>query len=197
MENTGVSIDQLSLRLPQSKPCEDLGGLWAVQQALLSAAQAHLGTRDESKKIYQPQFTDEGPMLRNTPGLDGAYVELSRAGENNWATVMFELAHETVHLLDPIPGDSNYLEEGIAVFFSLEVAPWYNDYVRSSIGPYRDALELTESFPEGPLEAGKRVRGSLGALSNATAANMAALFPKLNAETLTKLTTLFEADDGP
>lgn len=196
MEDFSVSNDQLSLRLPQSKPCEDPVGLWTVHKVLLSAAQAHLGTRDVSKRIYQPQFTDEGPMLRNTPALDGAYVELSRAGENYWPTVMFELAHETVHLLDPIPGDTNYLEEGIAVFFSLEVAPWYNDYVRSLIGPYRDALELTEPLPAGPLEAGKRVRESVGALSNATATSMAALFPNVDAKTLIRLTTLFEADDG-
>ena len=195
MKDTSVNTDQLSLRLPQSKPCEDPSGLWTVQGALLSAAQAHLGTRDESKKIFQPQFTDEGPMLRNTPALDGAYVELSRAGENYWPTVMFELAHETVHLLDPIPGDTNYLEEGIAVFFSLEVASWYNDYVRSSTGPYRDALELTESLPAGPLEAGKRVRESVGALSNATAASMAALFPNVDERTLTRLTTIFDAHD--
>ena len=195
MEDTSVSNDRLSLRLPQSMPCEDPAGLWTVQKVLLSSAQAHLGTRDESKMIYQPQFTEEGPMLRNTPALDGAYVELSRACENYWPTVMFELAHETVHLLNPIPGDTNYLEEGIAVYFSLRVAPSYNDYVRSSTGPYRDALELTETLPAGPLEAGKRVRDSVGALSNATVASMAALFPNVDELTLTRLTTIFDADD--
>ena len=45
------------------------GGL---QQNFLSVAEAALGARDTSKKIYQPGFTDDGPHVRNTPELDGA-----------------------------------------------------------------------------------------------------------------------------
>ena len=57
--------------------------------------------------------------------LDGAFAELSRASECYWPTVVFEMAHETVHLLNPVPGNANNLEEGVAVAFSLRVQPSY------------------------------------------------------------------------
>ena len=69
------------MRLPETKPRDDRSGLWSLQVELLSMAEAVLGPRDISKKIYQPKFTDEGPQLRNTPNIDGAFVELSRFGE--------------------------------------------------------------------------------------------------------------------
>ena len=45
---------------------------------------------------------------------------MSDNGRFYWPTVVYELAHETVHLLNPVfLGEANYLEEGVAVAFSL------------------------------------------------------------------------------
>ena len=60
------------MQLPQTRPKDDPVALWALQLDLLSIAKAALGARDTSKKIYQPNFADDGPHIRNTPELNGA-----------------------------------------------------------------------------------------------------------------------------
>ena len=111
------------MQFPTTNPVDDPLALWALQLELLGQAETLLGPKDQSKKVYQPQFTDHGPNLRNTPNRDGAFVELSRAAETDWAEAVFEMAHETVHLLNPVAGYTNNLEEGVAVAFSLHVQP--------------------------------------------------------------------------
>ena len=172
-------------------PREDPVELWALQVELLWLAEDALGPRDESKKIYQPQFTDNGPMLRNALGLDGAYTELSRASENCWTTALFEMAHETVHLLNPTIGGTNYLEEGIAVYFSLTLAPDYEDYIRDSNSVYCEALKRIEDFTEAPLETGRLVRKRFGSLSKVSIANLAELCPTAERELLIRLAEKF------
>ena len=107
------------MEFPATNPVDDPAALWPLQLRLLDAAESLLGARDLSKKVYQPQFTDHGPNLRKTPNLNGAFVELSRTAETDWAEAVFEMAHETVHLLNPVAGNTNNLEEGVAVAFSF------------------------------------------------------------------------------
>ena len=90
------------------------------------------------------------PRIRNTPSLDGAFVELSRATERSWSLAVFEMAHETVHLLNPIPGNTNNLEEGIAVAFSIHVQPLYGISVRPSSDSYVHVFQLASLLPGGP-----------------------------------------------
>ena len=135
-------------RFPDADPRDDPAALWTLQRDLLSLAESVLGPRDTSKTIFQPQFHDDGPQLRNTPSLDGAFVEMSRNGELYWPTVVYEMAHETVHLLDPIPGGANNLEEGIAVAFSLWVQPRYQIHMEPKMESYLYALELVKVLPE-------------------------------------------------
>ena len=144
------------MRLPDSKPVDDPAGLWAMQGELLTLAESLLGTRDVSKKIYQPRFSRGGiPQIRNTPRLDGAFVELSRYGESYWPTVIFEMAHETVHLLNPTVGNTNNLEEGVATAFSIEIQPSYGINIRPTIPSYIRALQLCRRLSAGPLVAGE------------------------------------------
>ena len=152
-----------TMQLPQTKPRDDPNALWALQMELLSIAESALGPRDASKRICAPQFVDDGPRIRNTPSLDGAFVELSRAAEAYWPTVVYEMAHETVHLLDPIPGNTNNLEEGVAVEFSLKAQQLYGTGIQKpSLESYLYALRLVSVLPEGPIEAGKRLRNRVG-----------------------------------
>ncbi len=182
------------MRLPQTEPGEDPSSLWALQLDLLARAETALGSRDISKKIYQPQFTDDGPLTRNTPNLDGAFAELSRNGEFYWPTVIFEMAHETVHLLDPNPGNTNNLEEGVAVVFSLIVQPVYGIDIRPAMKSYIAALQLVCALPSGPLEAGRRVRERVGRLSAVTVQDLRALFPNVDGEVLERLAATFVRD---
>ena len=184
------------MQLPATQPVNDPVGLWSLQLELLAMAESLLGPRDASKKIYQPQFTDEGPQLRNTPALDGAYVELSRNGERYWPTVVFEMSHETVHLLNPIPGNTNNLEEGVAVAFSLHVQSPYGIRIPVAMPSYSQALRLVQGLPEDPLAAGARVRCLVGSLSAATPPRLAELFPEVDGGVLANLAAGFVRDPG-
>ena len=179
------------MQLPQTRPQDDPAVLWALQVELLSVAESLLGPRDVSKKICQPQFTDDGPQLRNTPNLDGAFVELSRGGEGYWPTVVFEMAHETVHLLNPIAGNTNNLEEGVAVKFSLYVQPSYGILIWPRTTSYLYALQLVGMLPGGPLEATKHLRDRVGALSDVTELHLGELFPNVDRVILNKLAERF------
>ena len=59
-------------RFPDAYPRDDPAALWTLQRDPV------LGPRDTSKTIFQPQFHDNGPQLRNTSSLDGAFVEMSQ-----------------------------------------------------------------------------------------------------------------------
>ena len=58
------------MQLPETKPRDDPGTLWALQVELMSVAQSILGPRDPSKQVYQPQFT----------GRRSTYTQHSRPG---------------------------------------------------------------------------------------------------------------------
>ena len=184
------------MQLPATQPVNDPVGLWSLQLELLAMAESLLGPRDTSKKVYQPQFTDGGPQLRNTPALDGAYVELSRNGERYWPTVVFEMSHETVHLLNPIPGNANNLEEGVAVAFSLRVQSSYGISIPVVVPSYLCALRQVQALLEDPLEAGARVRRQVGSLSAATPQCLAELFPEVDGGVLADLAGEFVRDAG-
>ena len=175
------------MRLPATQPVNDPVGLWSLQLELLAMAESQLGPREASKKIYQPRFTDEGPQLRNTPALDGAYVELSRNGQRYWPTVVFEMSHETVHLLNPIPGNANNLEEGVAAAFSVHVQSSYGISIPVSMPSYLYALRLVEALLEDPLAVAARVRRQVGPLSAATPQCLAELFPEVDGGVLANL----------
>ena len=176
-----------------SLPGEDPTGLWSVQLELLTLAEDILGPRDTSKVIYQPVFADGGP------NLDGAFAELSRNAEGYWPTVVKELAHETVHLLNPKPGDGIWLSEGVAVAFSNYAQQQFKlEPQRVKKPSYRRALELASELPPGPLAAGRRIREACGCLDNASQSILETLFPSVDQETFDgALSTISEGMGSP
>ena len=185
----------MELTLPEApSPGQDPSTLWSVQLHLLRLAEDTLGPRDASKTICQPVFTDHGPNIRNTPNLDGAFAELSRKAEPYWPTLINELAHETVHLLNPKPGDGTWLSEGIAVAFSNYAQRQFKLEPQCvNMASYRRSLELVSELPPAPLAAGRRIREACS-LDNATQGILETLFPSVAPETLTELCKPFERD---
>ena len=176
-------------------PREDPSAVWSVQLQLLRLAEDTLGPRDASKTICQPVFADDGPYIRNTPNLDGAFAELSRNAKGYWPTVVKELAHETVHLLNPKPGDGTWLSEGISVAFSNYAQRQFKLEPQSINMPsYSRSLELVTELPPDPLTAGRRIREACGSLDNASQSILETLFPTADPETLTELCKSFERD---
>ena len=180
------------MQLPETKPRDDPHALWSLQVELMSMAQSLLGHRDTSKQVYQPQFTDNGPCIRNTPNLDGAFAELSQSAGSSWPLAVFQMAHETVHLLNPVPGGTNNLEEGVAVAFSLQVQPSYGISVQISDPCYEHVLQLASMLPGGPLKAARHLRDCVGALSKVTTQDIEDLFPNIDRVVSSKLAEPFE-----
>ena len=176
-------------------PKDDAVSLWTLQCALMSLAEDTLGPRDSSKKIYQPIFADDGPYIRNTPNLDGAFAELSRNAETYWPTAVYELAHETVHLLNPKPGVGNWLEEGIAVTFSVHAQLCFRLNTQfPNTQSYRHALNLVSGLPDSPLVAGRNIRDACGSLDSVTPSILGTLFPSVDPQLLTQLCEPFDRD---
>lgn len=184
----------MDLILPaSSSPGEDPSALWTVQLQLLDLAENTLGPRDDSIRICRPVFSDDGPHI--TLNFNGTFAELSRNAEEYWPAAVYELAHETVHLLNPKPGVGNWLSEGIAVAFSdcallsFKLEPYSTD-----MQSYRRALDLVSELPRGSLAAGCTIRDAYGSLESATQSKLEALFPSVESEILSELSKPFVRD---
>lgn len=166
------------MNLPASVPEHDAPGLWVLQNHLLALAEQFVGGRDQSKQIYQPAFHEDGPHIRNTPTCDGAFVELGKGSKVSWPTAIYEMAHESLHLLNPIAGYTNWLEEGVAVEFSIHAQCLFGLPIQSpKSGPYLEALELVRALPGGTFPAAYRIRRLAGSLGAVTFEQLYSLFP--------------------
>lgn len=177
------------MNLPTSIPENDPAALWWLQGVLMNWAEQLVGKRNQSKKIYQPAFHENGPHIRNSPSLDGAFVELSCRAKEYWPTTVYEMAHETIHLLDPMAGYTNWLEEGVAVEFSIYAQQMFRlPCIQSpKSGPYREALEMVRSLPDGAFSSAYRIRKALGSLGAVSFEQLCALFPTHDPQSLRRL----------
>jgi hypothetical protein len=167
-------------RFEETLPQNSDAGVWQLQLFLLQEAEARLGPMDPSKKIYQPTFQNDGPRIINTPNFDGAFASLSMNAAVYWPTTLYELAHETIHLLNPIAGYSNYLEEGLAVAFSVEMSRTKTTHaMQPNDIYYATAWKLVLQLPGDPYVAGAKIRGSCGSLGNAESDSIKSLFPEI------------------
>lgn len=179
------------ITFPTSKPNapDSAGMLWTIQNELLSQAERLLGARDASKKIFQPVFRAHGPHVINTPAFDGAFAALSTNAESYWPTVVYEMAHETVHLLDPIPGPTTWLEEGAAVLFSIKMSAELTTHpmAPAKSSTYSEAAALVSELPTPVFESIRRIRNAAGRLSLISPELISSLFPALSSATAHRL----------
>lgn len=174
------------IAFPSTLPKDDAVTLWSLQQQLLKEAVSQFGPRDQTKKIYQPIFRADGPVLINTPNLDGAFAALSLNAERYWPTVVYELAHETVHLLNPTVGSTNWLEEGIAVAFSIEMSASLTQHpMAPPVGSnHLTALSLLQSLPRDYRHTASTLRDGNTALSCVDVDVLSGMFPDVEPDLL-------------
>jgi hypothetical protein len=96
----------------------------------LEKAETQFGPRNMSFTLLGIEFYD-GPNRVTYPNTDRnqIVIQLSKESESrgNHDQALFQLAHETVHVLAPVDvGTSTVLEEGLATYFSL-TAPDFAD----------------------------------------------------------------------
>jgi hypothetical protein len=167
--------------------------VWQLQIFLLQEAEKIFGIRDTEKIVYQPTFSNndkEGPMIMNKHNSDGAWAQLSVNSKAYWPCTLYELAHETVHLLNPVLGNTNYLEEGVAVAFSIEMSESETNHPMTTEDPiYLEAYRLVKLLPNNMYESVKMIRDKCGSLGEASAADLIELFPGLDPQIIKQLCT--------
>jgi hypothetical protein len=183
---------QKMYNFPSALPADSPADVWSLQQLLLSEAEAMLGPRDGTKTICQPQFRDGPPQVINTPSLDGAFAYLSRNASQSWPVAIYELAHESVHLLNPTIGPGNYLEEGVAVAFSIEMAKKFvgGYFLPPEGSSYRHALDLLSRIPDWNFDQMKAIRSRFGSFSAATPETLEEVLPNVASELASDLCQL-------
>jgi len=183
-------------KFPSKRPIESPEELGAWQMFLLSEAEKRFGKRDSSKKLCHPAF-GKRPIIRFTIDKIGVFAELSNNSKNYWPTAIYELAHETVHLLNPIVGDTNYLEEGVAVAFAIEMSKITNHHIKphSDQQSYLNAWTLAKQLPGDIYNSAKRIREYCGALGAAKPKDIEDLFPGIDKNLAKKLCKKFERNN--
>ena len=123
---------------------------------------------------------------------DGAFAILSGNARTYWPTTLYELAHETVHILNPVVGQVNYLEEGFAVIFSMHMT---SEFTSHPIEPgdkyYREAVRMVSMLDDNPYRAARMIRKRFGVLSLAEEAEMKEMFTHVPAQIIKKLCSRF------
>jgi hypothetical protein len=87
---------------------------------LLHLAESQFGPRDRSFAILGAEFREGGPQTWFPGDRRHVAIQLGMNTLTQPFRAFFQLAHETVHLLDPHPYGTNNLEEGIATRFQVD-----------------------------------------------------------------------------
>jgi hypothetical protein len=133
-------------------------GTWTlvtILGALLGEAEVSFGPRVKDWTILGIEFgpdigTMTSPQIWYPGSSSNVAVRLSMNAAANPATAIFELAHETIHLLAPAGrAPAIRLEEGLATNFSRQIADRHGwvDLAERSISPdYRASEEDVRDF---------------------------------------------------
>lgn len=187
-------MEDLTPFLSLSKhPESNMEDLWKLQLALMRYAESLFGSRSGRKVLYRPDFDSDGPHVRHTPTYEGAFADLSFGSKTSWDCALYELAHETVHLLDPRgtcrpPPKASHFEEAVATAFAMHCSDLAGGSYTKPSGNYAIALSHTLSFRGHVFTVAHGVRRSFGHFSSATSADFLSLkipgLPKESAELL-------------
>jgi hypothetical protein len=182
----------ITLSFPLERPDASPSAVWGIQNILLTEAERSLGPKDPAKLVYQPIFSKDGPhiIVHNTE--DGAYANLSLNAAGFWPTAVYELAHETVHLLNPVKGPASVLEEGVAETFALRMGEKLGGFKQSSPECYKNACDAVALLGSDVLASGKTIREKCGSLSQVSTVALKNLFPSAQQSLLELLVKKFE-----
>ena len=197
--------------LPATRPEDDSQNLQKLQHDLLIWAEELFGERDTSWNLLpQPTFGNRYPHIfyPDPASLRLVMIKLGRGAREKWTIVLFQLAHEVIHLLNPHrpdPGErpvTSYLEEGVACAFSSYVQHMCSitgiDFVRDDLPSYVYAHRLVKRLPKGNIAAAKRIRSEMPPgtpFLSITREHLLRIFPNLDREHADALTSMFQRDE--
>lgn len=86
---------------------------------MLEMAEQQFGPRDKTFTILGWEFREGIPHIWFPGNMKNVIIQIDSKCMNNPNQLLFQMAHECVHLLSPVV-EANVLEEGLATLFSKE-----------------------------------------------------------------------------
>ena len=170
------------------------GFTWTLASRLgqfLVEAEYQFGLRNRSFTILGVEFRAGVPQVWFPGDCSNVVVQLGLPAMQEPNRAMFQLAHECVHLLDPAPGGTNNLEEGLATNFALEIMLSLGVDYSTGDPKYDVAYALVrELLAERPATA-KELRTLYGPWRSITDQQIAAACPGINPSLAQQLASLF------
>lgn len=172
---------------------------WTVATRMgenLIAAEQVFGERDLNYTILGVEFTTSGP---NTwypfDGYIAIQLQMNCLAEED--RMLFQLAHEVVHLISPISWkEVTFLEEGAACWFQLKrmkeygYEGWYH-----SEDKYKKALEWFTALISHDPEAIVKLRGKQPVMSKITYDDIMSEYPDFDEDVAKQLTKRMNTND--
>ncbi len=116
---------------------------------ILNSAELKYGERDKSYTLLGIEFTsDVLPRIWYPGNCKNVIIQITMNCLNDINRAVYQVAHETIHCLSPTGGrNGNFLEEGLAVHFSIEYTRNNGNGIwLSGIPKYDVALRLIEQL---------------------------------------------------
>jgi hypothetical protein len=169
---------------------------------MLSEAEELYGRRDmDWTPIGVEFFAGDVPRICVFPGgRKHVLIRLTLAALNDLDEALWQLAHETVHVLGPVEGNTNNLEEGVATHFALSVPPYdtsrvtlFRQSVEQTASPYRSPLRDYEALLQIDSGVIKKLRKQQPYLSLVTAKQILDVLPSCDPTLAVRLVDRFSA----
>jgi hypothetical protein len=170
------------------------GYTWTLASRLgemIELIEEQFGERDRSWTILGIEFYDTGPQTWFPGDCGHIIIQLGLLAKQDLVQALFQLAHEAVHLLDPVRS-ATVLEEGLATYFSLQYIKEFRPNFINSDRKYMAAARLTADLLNlNPLTI-KTIRSRGIKISEITDYHLLAVCPKLPKSLAVALATPFD-----
>lgn len=184
-----------SLIIANPLPSGD-GYTWTLASRLgemIAYIEAQFGERDRSKTILGIEFCDSGPQTWFPGNRGHIVIQLGLSAKEDPVQALFQLAHESVHLLDPVVfGFATVLEEGLATHFSLQYIKQFHSNYTTSDQKYAAAARLVAQLLDIDPMVIKDLRSKGIKISQISASQLVAVCPQLPKSVALALSTPFQ-----
>jgi hypothetical protein len=165
---------------------------------MLDMAEQKFGPRDRSYTILGFEFRAGLPQIWFPGNGKDVIVQLDSSSMNDPNLPLFQMAHESVHLLTPVLSfNRSVLEEGLATYFSKEyMAAHMGGVWLTGDQKYDRAEVLARKLLLLKADAVKALRQLVPVISQATAQDILKICPSLPPHLSEQLVVTFQSWDG-
>lgn len=185
---------------PAMLPKDDENSGLIAKEMILAEAERLFGERNPSFTIIEKiTYSNIGPMVSIFErSSKSCVVILSEKSKESWGCFMYEMAHESIHLLYPQEEAASYLEEGVAVWFARYMCKKYNYSYKKPDGKYGKALELILKLDAQPLVMVRNIRSRSPNLTDISTKDIKHFYPKVERKDSNQLIkkTIYKTNDA-